>query len=81
MYSCDYIQVVAVVVVQLAYWGMVLLTRRYFHMHARTCDFSCCLESGVGSILEFQRLIPLLARDLALDLGPGPWIHFCELVV
>lgn len=36
-------------------------------MHARTCDFSCCLESGDGSILEFQRLIPRRAWDPALD--------------
>lgn len=61
MYSCDYIQagVAVVVVQQLAYWGtVVLLAKRYFDMHARTCDFSRCLESGGGSILEFQRLIP-----------------------
>jgi hypothetical protein len=35
-------------------------------MHARTCDFSCCLESGDGSILEFQRLIPGKAWDPGL---------------
>lgn len=79
MYSCDYIQGVAVVVVQLAYWGtMVLPARRYFHMHAKGPVISpVCLESGDGSILEFQRLIPAGLWGL----GPGPWIHFCELVM